>query len=660
MQITSFPVRKRSNSSSSLEDIPEKTSLQENPTSSVLDKIRRFWLTYPLRFRFNMAKPPSTDKLSKKEPMAVQMAEHIEALRTLGDRKLLQRALALKTKTRLFALPMKDSENATEKSRKEAELALWKMMRKNMRRIADLVPMGQADFARHWQQQQIDTVAVGEKKQLEVIDAAWKASKHRTGLVVDDDPEDSDAEYLKKVDPRIPAPGPKVRKTAKKSGISRKNGDLVLRLGPSARAALRGEEVLPEEKIFETTFAKKTAKKAKKSGFGSSVKQNVEIVEVAATGSESAKYKKGISFTPADLAAVLKIGQKSAVALPRVSSVLDLLPPKGLVREEKTSGFVEEAATCSPVEEENLLKSGFVKQAETSPEPEEENLKSGFVKQAETPCVLKKEKKSLVKRNCFAALMDSDDSEPDEVLSASEAAAVAEDEPALKRRKLDSLRPCLVGSRFWQPGGVVSEICYEGTGEARAKVGDPVKVFYRVHLVKKVLSKLHAKPEYAEDKARVEGLNKMKLAEHMMDLWRAGKVKPSEFGNVNPKKLCKDTKEGTERENMLRPADKGDVDWVLGTGGMISGFDSAVKGMKKGEVRKIFIPSKQAYGVKGSSGGKIPPNADLLFEVEMVECGINWKGENALLSSTSEGRKRKLSNKERAIRNQRARKVKKA
>jgi len=41
--------------------------------------------------------------------------------------------------------------------------------------------------------------------------------------------------------------------------------------------------------------------------------------------------------------------------------------------------------------------------------------------------------------------------------------------------------------------------------------------------------------------------------------------------------------------------------------------------MKPGDRWMLYIPSKLAYGEKGTPGGPIPPNADLMFEVEMVD-----------------------------------------
>jgi len=56
----------------------------------------------------------------------------------------------------------------------------------------------------------------------------------------------------------------------------------------------------------------------------------------------------------------------------------------------------------------------------------------------------------------------------------------------------------------------------------------------------------------------------------------------------------------------------------IGVGRVIKGWDQGVLGMKVGGERMLYIPSEMAYGAQGA-GGVIPPNADLIFEVELLQ-----------------------------------------
>jgi len=60
------------------------------------------------------------------------------------------------------------------------------------------------------------------------------------------------------------------------------------------------------------------------------------------------------------------------------------------------------------------------------------------------------------------------------------------------------------------------------------------------------------------------------------------------------------------------------IEFTIGVGEMIPGFDEGVLSMKKGGKRKLFIPSNLAYGSDGIPG-VIPADATIIFEVELVD-----------------------------------------
>jgi FKBP-type peptidyl-prolyl cis-trans isomerase FkpA len=66
-------------------------------------------------------------------------------------------------------------------------------------------------------------------------------------------------------------------------------------------------------------------------------------------------------------------------------------------------------------------------------------------------------------------------------------------------------------------------------------------------------------------------------------------------------------------------AGRGPFSFVLGAGQVIRGWDQSVVGMRVGGLRRLVLPPDLAYGSAGAGNGVIPPNATLIFEIELLD-----------------------------------------
>ena len=87
------------------------------------------------------------------------------------------------------------------------------------------------------------------------------------------------------------------------------------------------------------------------------------------------------------------------------------------------------------------------------------------------------------------------------------------------------------------------------------------------------------------------------------------------FVSIKRVKSCLENKGEQFDSSRDRP---GSFKFKLGAGQVIKGWDQGVQGMKVGGKRTLIVPSSLGYGTRGA-GNSIPPNATLVFDVELLK-----------------------------------------
>ena len=101
-----------------------------------------------------------------------------------------------------------------------------------------------------------------------------------------------------------------------------------------------------------------------------------------------------------------------------------------------------------------------------------------------------------------------------------------------------------------------------------------------------------------------------------VQILKRGDGKKAQAGNSVTVNYVGTLEDGTKFDSSI---DRGTpFSFVLGQNSVIQGWELGVLGMQAGEKRKLTILSELGYGQSGAGGGRIPPNATLIFEIDML------------------------------------------
>lgn len=120
-------------------------------------------------------------------------------------------------------------------------------------------------------------------------------------------------------------------------------------------------------------------------------------------------------------------------------------------------------------------------------------------------------------------------------------------------------------------------------------------------------------PEETQKTQKIEGL--------AIEVLKEGSGQEARTGDKLAVHYTGTLEDGTKFDSSL---DRGaPFEFVLGQGQVIQGWEKGLLAMKIGEKRKLIISPELGYGEQGAANGAIPPNATLIFEIELL--AINYE-----------------------------------
>lgn len=119
----------------------------------------------------------------------------------------------------------------------------------------------------------------------------------------------------------------------------------------------------------------------------------------------------------------------------------------------------------------------------------------------------------------------------------------------------------------------------------------------------------------ADKNQEQQNSNNFEIQGMKIEILKSGEGDVAKPGDIVTVNYVGTLENGTKFDSSI---DRGQpFQFVLGTNSVIQGWELGVRGMKAGEKRKLTIPPELAYGESGA-GGVIPPNAILIFEVDLI------------------------------------------